>query len=145
MILLQASFTTLLILSIAYSSIAGGRSGWIACLMMFIAAVATYLVTQNQGARVPLLLVDLGLLIGLMWVSLTSTSFWPLWTAGLQASGVASNIAVLMIPPIDFKVYHAVLAFWSIPIFVVMPLGIYLDRRALRRHASRRERPMGQG
>lgn len=132
MTLLLTGFTLLTILSCAYSIMAGGRPARIACLMMAIATVATRLATLDHDARLPLLLVDTSLLAGLVVISLYTDRFWPLWTAGLQAAGVASNIAVMLSERIDFNIYHAVIAFWSIPIFLVMPLGIYLDQKAAR-------------
>lgn len=131
MIAIAISFVLLLILSGCYSVVAGGRPARIAYLLMVIATVATQVVTLDTDARLPLLLVDTALLAGLIGIGLFSSSYWPLWAAGLHASGVAASIAVLLSHQIDFNLYHAILGFWSIPIFVMIPVGIYLDRRGM--------------
>lgn len=143
MIVLLASFTLLLIMSSTYSVIVGGRPARLACGMMVIATIASQLVTLDANSRVPLMAVDTVLLIGLIAISLFSKSYWPLWVAGIQASAEAANFALLLSRPIDLDTFHAIVGFWSIPIFLVMPLGIYLDRRASR-HAKEPGGRVGQ-
>lgn len=144
MLILKFGFGLLMFLSAVYSIVLGGKPARLACLSMFIAAVATQLVTLDHDARWPLFLVDTALLYSLITISLRGDQYWPIWAAGLHGAGVAANIAVLASTQIDFKIYHAIIAVWSIPIFLVMPVGIFLDRRAVQHADARRQGGMGQ-
>ncbi|SES13482.1 hypothetical protein [Sphingobium sp. YR768] len=140
MIVLKASFILLMILSAIYSVMIGGKTARITCLMMIVAAFVTQAVTLNHNVRWPLFAVDVILLAGLMFVALRSNRFWPLWTTGLQSAGVAAHIAVFLSRHIDQNIYHAVMGIWSLPIFLVMPIGIFLDQRAEQHNDAERSR-----
>lgn len=127
---MKVGFALLIVLSCGYAIWSGGRPARLACIMMVGTAVMTQFVTLDHQARWPLLTVDTALFAGLVWISLTSDRFWPIWIAGLHGAGVASHVAVLLSDDIDFHLYQALIGYWSIPVLLVMPLGIMLDRRS---------------
>lgn len=136
MLILMGGFVALLLLSCGYAIIAGGRDARLACAMMLAASLLTPAVTLATTAKWPLMTVDTMLLFGLVTVALYSRRYWPLWTAGLHSVAVAGHIAVQYAPDIAFRIYHAIIGFWSIPVLLVMPLGIFLDRRRYTRERA---------
>ncbi|MCI4589569.1 hypothetical protein MOK15_05625 [Sphingobium sp. BYY-5] len=123
------SFLLLLVMSCAYALIAGGRDARIACAMLVSASLLTPMVTLFSHARWPLFLVDSSLLVGLTMLAMRSRYFWPMWVAGMHGVTVAGHIASTLTPNLPWNVYHAIIAFWSIPVQLTMALGIFLDSR----------------
>lgn len=122
-------FFVLLLLCCVYSAWFGGKDARLAVGMMVIAVFATRAVTLAFTVRWPLMIVDTGLFAGLLAISLKSQRYWPLWVTGLHGVTVASHIATLLGPPIPYPVYHGIIAVWSIPVLVVMTLGVMLDQK----------------
>jgi hypothetical protein len=127
-------FAILMFASCAYASFAGGREGrWVSLLVIsaaFLSIPASYLDYGWHRVQVPVLIVDLLLLGGLLWVSLQSRRFWPLWMTAFHLLSVSTHIARLAEESLPPLVYFALQSFWSLPLFLVMVGGIMLDRRA---------------
>lgn len=73
--------------------------------------------------------VDLCLMIGLTGLAVRSRDHWPIWAAGLHLNTVISHCATMVAPRIVPKVYQTLESVWSVPILIVMVIGIALDRR----------------
>jgi hypothetical protein len=129
--LLFASFAALMLVSCGYSVLAGGRDGRIAVAMLLSAAMMTPLITGFTHDRWALAMVDTALFAGLIALAIRSNHYWPLWLAGLHGAAMATQIVSHLNPDLPRNVYHAVVAFWSIPMQVVIVVGILLDRRAV--------------
>lgn len=124
-----------MLISCGYSVIAGGRDGRVAVAMLLAAAVMTPVITGLTHDRWALALVDAALFIGLVVLAMRSNHFWPLWLAGLHGAAVATQIVSHLNPDLPRNIYHAVVAFWSIPMQVVIVVDILSDRRVAR-HAE---------
>lgn len=118
-----------MLISCGYSVIAGGRDGRVAVAMLLAAAGMTPVITGLTHDRWALALVDAALFVGLVALAMRSSHFWPLWLAGLHGAAVATQIVSPLNPDLPRNIYHAVVAFWSIPMQVVIVVGILLDRR----------------
>lgn len=123
-------FMALLVMTCVYAVAAGGRDAWIACGMLISAALMTPVVTVIPDARWLLFVVDGVLLIGLVALAMRSSHYWPMWVAGLHGVSVAGHVVTTLTPHLPWNVYHAIIAFWAIPVQLVMALGIFLDSRA---------------
>lgn len=119
-----------MLVSCAYSALAGGRDGRIAVAMLLSAALLTPLITGVTHDRWALSMIDAALFAGLIALALRSNHLWPLWLAGLHGAAMATQIVSHLNPDLPRNIYHAVVAFWSIPMQVVIVVGILLDRRA---------------
>lgn len=102
--------------------------------MLLAAAILTIPVTQYDaswaGLHFGVFTIDLALLGGLMALALSSRSYWPIWMTAFHALSVCTHIVSSIDPHIVPKAYNALEAFWSIPVQLVMPLGVMLDWRA---------------
>lgn len=119
-----------MLVSCGYSVLAGGRDGRIAVAMLLSAAMMTPLITGFTHDRWALAMVDTALFAGLIALAIRSNHYWPLWLAGLHGAAMATQIVSHLNPDLPRNVYHAVVAFWAIPMQVVIVVGILLDRRA---------------
>ena len=123
-------FLALVLMTCAYAILFGERDARIACAMLVSAALLTPVVTVIPHARWLLFAVDGALLIGLLILAMWSRHYWPLWVAGLHGVSVAGHVVTALTPHLPWNVYHAIIAFWAIPVQLVMALGIFLDSRA---------------
>lgn len=121
----------LMLVSCGYSVLAGGRDGRAAVAMLLSAALMTLMITGFTQDRWAVALVDAVLFAGLVALAIRSNHYWPLWLAGLHGAAMATQIVSHLNPDLPYKIYHAVVAFWSIPMQVVIVVGILLDRRAV--------------
>lgn len=126
---LFASFAVLMLVSCGYSVLAGGRDGRAAVAMLLSAALLTPMITGFTHDRWVLAMVDTALFAGLIALAIRSNHYWPLWLAGLHGAAMAAQIVSHLNPELPGNIYHAVVAFWSIPMQVVIVVGILLDRR----------------
>jgi hypothetical protein len=129
---LFASFALLMLISCGYAALAGGRDGRIAVAMLLTAALLTPLATGLTHDGRALALVDTALFAGLIILALQSKHYWPLWLAGLHGAAMAGQIVTHLSPDLPRNIYHAIVAFWSIPMQVVIVIGVMLDRKAAR-------------
>lgn len=121
-------FFALLLLCCAYSACFGGKEARIAVGMMVVAVLATRIVTWMFITLWPLTIVDIALFLGFLTLSLRSERYWPLWVTGLHGVSIAAHIVALVGPPIPYRVYHGIMGVWSIPVMIMMTLGIMLDQ-----------------
>ena len=128
------SFYMLFLISTAYAAIRGGSDGRWAAFMVTMAVLLSagaamfdnsYVATQPQ-----LLTIDLILLGGLFWLAVHSHRYWPIWMVGFHSLSVVSHLATFINPTYLPAAYQAMTALWSIPVQLVLILGVNLDRRA---------------
>lgn len=55
--------------------------------------------------------------------------YWPIWFAGFHSIAVASQISRLAYSVSTPSIYVDLAGFWSIPAFLVLVIGVNLDRR----------------
>lgn len=132
MLALFMAYFLLLATTCGYAIWRGGRDGQLASSFIGFGSLLTFAVTQGDS-RVPLLVLDLAVFGAYLALALRSSSYWPLWMAGFQLITVAEGIASLLAPATAKGILHAVTGFWSIPMLLVMTLGIFLDSRGFRR------------
>ena len=123
----------LLLLCCGYAGIWGGAAGRWGAGMMGAAALlsipASRLDPSWGSTAYGVFAVDLCLMIGLTIVAVRSRRYWPLWAAGLHLNTVISHCATMVVPRVVPKVYQTLESVWSVPILIVMVIGISLDRR----------------
>jgi hypothetical protein len=129
MLALFMTYFLLLVSTCGYAVWQGGKDGRIACAIMMGGSMLTYLATLGHPSRVPLLMLDIGVLAAFTWLALRSRSYWPLWVTGFHLITVAEGVASLAVPSTAKGILHAVTGFWAVPMLLAMSLGIFLDRR----------------
>lgn len=126
-------FWSLAILCCGFAALYGGRSGMRVAVAIVLALIATALVPDGNRWLAPnlwALAVDSMLLIVLAQVAIRSNRWFPVWAAGLQLLGVTTHVASIVAPSFAPNVYFLLQAFWAIPMFLTLAVGVALDRAA---------------
>ena len=99
----------------------------------YLTAIVLYLApaaTRYRHVETSVVLVDLALLLLLLWISLRSTKFWPIWMTAMHALTVLSHFAPYVPHILPWGYWNAI-AVWGYPMLIV--LGF-----AVRRHSVQR-------
>lgn len=101
-------------------------------VMLVLGALATAIVQVRfdwHSGIYALLAVDLAILIGALSFALTGKSHWPVWFAGFHAISVMAELATIAAPGYSPTVLGLASTFWVVPGWIVMTMGILLDRQ----------------
>lgn len=75
------------------------------------------------------LLVDVAVLAGFLWVALRSERFWPLWMAGLQLTAILGHLLKLIETDLFSRAYGAAMMFWVYPMLFILAAGTWRSHR----------------
>ena len=84
------------------------------------------------GLETDVMLVDVAVFAGFLWVALRSERFWPLWIAGLQLTTMLGHAFKLIDTGLFSRAYGAALAFWGYPIVLILAIGTWRAQRRMR-------------
>lgn len=101
---------------------------------MVAALIATELVLppvdeRFRSVETELMLVDLAVFAGFLWVALRSDRFWPMWIAGLQLTMLLGHALKMMDATLFSKAYAAALLFWAYPEVIILAVGTWRNQR----------------
>lgn len=137
MLFFQFVYLLLLLLCCGYASFFGGRTGKAGAVIFLSASLLSMLAASWNPAwlntSVGVLFVDVVCLGALIGLATNSTRYWPIWATGLQIAGVVSHLGMFIAPDILPTAYWAIVAFWSVPILLIMVIGTVLDQNYERR------------
>lgn len=130
-------FLGILVASGLYACVYGGWEGRTLCAALTLAAFGTRFVIRSLGPVIGLpgatFAVDFPLLICLFAVAFYTDRYWPLWIVAFHLLSVLTFAAWVAMPGIHDRVFEEVASVWSLLIQAVLPIGVYLDRKAERR------------
>lgn len=134
-------FRILLAIVALYALLRGQRDERQVGIIMVVGFVATVLVLPPIRDRFTtiepkLMLVDLAVFAGFLWVALRSNRFWPLWIAGLQLTAILGHVLKAVDVQLFARAYAAALVFWAYPMVLILAVGTWRTGRR-----SRREQP----
>lgn len=127
-------FRVLLLLVVLYAFLRGRRDEKQAVSILVLGVIATELVLPPRHERfasieAELLLVDLAVLGGFVWLALRSDRFWPLWVAGLQLTTILGHVFKAVDQALFPKAYAAALVFWFYPMLLILAVGTWRTHR----------------
>lgn len=131
MVIRSLIFGALLWITTFYVWRRGGRDERIAVTGIFLNAYLTLLVVRPYAVRfsdfeTPVVMVDFALTVLLLWLSLRSNRFWPLWLAAMQALATLAHFAPF-VPHIIPWSYGSAVAIWSYPMLIVLLVVTHRD------------------
>lgn len=134
MTIFQLAFLAFMLAAVAIALTYGGRDERLAAVLVMLAAILTPVLEQGRytSPEVGVLIVDLGLFLGLAWIALRSTRFWPMWAAGLQLGALFVHLAAARIPDIRPGAYFETLLIWSYAVLLALALGAWVEVRGHR-------------
>lgn len=133
------AFRILLVLVVLYALVRGKRDERLVSIILAVGVIATTLALsplrqRYTGLETNVMLIDVAVFAGFLWVALRSKRFWPLWIAGLQLTTLFGHVFKLIDPRLFSWAYGAALAFWGYPIVLILAVGTWrAQRRAERR------------
>jgi hypothetical protein len=131
-------FRVLFALVTLYALSRGKRDERLVGIIMIIGLVATELVLPPVRERFEtfeskLMLVDLAVFAGFLWVALRSDRFWPLWIAGLQLTALLGHVLKAIDVGLFARAYAAALVFWAYPMVLILAVGTWRSQRRMAR------------
>lgn len=131
-------FRVLLVLVALYALLRGKRDERQVGLIFVIGVIATELVLPPARERFAsvetrLMIVDLAVFAGFLWVALRSERFWPLWMAGLQLTAILGHVLKAIDVELFARAYAAALVFWAYPMLLILAVGTWRNERRTRR------------
>ena len=128
----------LLVLVALYALLRGKRDERQVGLIFVIGVIATELVLPPARERFAsvetrLMVVDLAVFAGFLWVALRSEHFWPLWMAGLQLTAILGHVLKAIDVELFARAYAAALVFWAYPMLLILAVGTWRNERRTRR------------
>lgn len=130
-------FRILLALVALYALLRGTRDERQVSLILVVGVIATHLVISPErhrfgGLETAVMLVDVAVFLGFVWVALKSERFWPLWIAGLQLTTLFGHALKALDSTLFSWAYGAALAIWSYPIVILLAVGTWRGQRRIR-------------
>ncbi len=130
-------FRILLVLVALYAVVRGKRDERQMVAILVAGVIATHLVISPLQHRfssieTKVMLVDMAVFAGFLWVALRSQRFWPLWIAGLQLTTVIGHLLKLADSELFSKAYAAAMIFWVYPMLVILVAGTWRSQRRSR-------------
>ena len=118
----------------------GGNSERIGALLIFGGSLASFLVVASPQARFrsiesPMFVADALVLIAFVYLSLKTKRFWPIWATSFHSIVVLTHLADALAPHTLPRAYGILQGFWVYPMTVVLLLGVYGHRQAIKRGA----------
>lgn len=113
----------------------GDRDMKIAAVGMFLDAYATLFVagpaaTRFHDVETPVLFADLALLALLLWLTLRSQRFWPMWLTAMHGTATLAHLTGLL-PHLPWA-YGTAVALWMYPMLILLCFAIRRHDRARR-------------
>ena len=126
-------FGTLLWAICIYALRRGGTEERIAALGMFLNSYLTLLVVSPFATRfthveLPIAIVVIALSLLLLWISLRSRKFWPLWLTAMQVLSTLAHFAPY-VPHIIPWAYGSAVALWMYLMLIVLGFAIHRGQR----------------
>jgi uncharacterized membrane protein len=130
-------FRFLLLLVAVYAFARGRRDERQIGIVLVTGVIATTLALspithRYNGLETTVMLVDIGVFAGFLWVALRSERFWPLWIAGLQLTTIIGHLLKAVDLHLFARAYGAALSFWGYPIVLILGIGTWRQSRRRR-------------
>jgi hypothetical protein len=124
------AFRILLALVALYAFMRGSRDERQVGFVCVAGALITHFVWSPLNQRFAnvetgVMVVDLAVFAGFLWVALRSERFWPLWVAGLQLTTILGHIMKAVDTELFGRAYGAALMIWSYPIVLILAIGTW--------------------
>lgn len=127
-------FRILLAIVALYVLFQGRRDERYVGTILVLGVIATHLAisplsSRFAGVETHVMVVDIVVFGGFLWVALRSERFWPLWIAGLQLTTILGHVLKAIDAHLFSRAYGAALVFWSYPIVLILAIGTWRSHR----------------
>ena len=134
-------FRILLAAVALYAFLRGSRDERIVGVVLVVGVIATHFAwtpvhQRFAGLETDVMMVDIVVFLGFLWVALQSERFWPLWIAGLQLTTILGHVLKAADTGLFSRAYGAALMFWGYPILLILAIGTWRGERRRQREIA---------
>jgi hypothetical protein len=134
-------FRILLAAVALYAFLRGSRDERIVGVVLVVGVIATHFAwtpvhQRFAGLETDVMMVDIVVFLGFLWVALQSERFWPLWIAGLQLPTILGHELKAADTGLFSRAYGAALMFWGYPILLILAIGTWRGERRRQRETT---------
>jgi hypothetical protein len=134
-------FRILLAAVALYAFLRGSRDERIVGVVLVVGVIATHFAwtpvhQRFAGLETDVMMVDIVVFLGFLWVALQSERFWPLWIAGLQLTTILGHVLKAADTGLFSRAYGAALMFWGYPILLILAIGTWRGERRRQRETT---------
>lgn len=134
-------FRMLLAFVALYAFLRGRRDERHVGVIFVLGVLATHLVISPlrqrfSGVETDVMIVDIVVFAGFLWVALRSERFWPLWIAGLQLTAILGHVVKAVDIHLFARAYAAALVFWAWPMLLILAVGTWRSARRSQQHSE---------
>jgi hypothetical protein len=127
-------FRILLAFVALYAFLRGRRDERHIGIILVLGVLATHfaispLRERFSGVETHVMIVDIVVFTGFLWVALRSERFWPLWIAGLQLTTILGHVLKAVDIHLFARAYAASLVFWAYPMLLILAVGTWRSAR----------------
>ncbi|NRD88623.1 hypothetical protein C8024_02790 [Sphingopyxis sp. BSNA05] len=120
-----------------YAILRGARSEYLGATIMIFGSLSTLAVARSFGSswaklEVGIFVVDVVALFALIWLSLKSSRFWPLWATAFHLLAVTTHTAMTVAPQITPRALGTGAVFWAYPMLLALAIGSRENKPSLR-------------
>lgn len=113
-----------------YAIFRGSRFEYFGAAIMIIGSLSTLAVGRLLGnswtrVEVNILVIDAAALLALVYLTLKSDRFWPIWATAFHMLAVSIHTAMLVAPQITPWAFATGAAFWAYPMLLALAIGSY--------------------
>ncbi|MFT5330991.1 MAG: hypothetical protein ACI9TB_001098 [Parasphingorhabdus sp.] len=111
-----------------YAILRGSRSEYFGAAIMIIGSLASLAVGKVLGTpwtsmEAEIFAIDVVGLLALIYLTLKSDRFWPMWATAFQLLAVTIHTAVMMAPEITPWAFATGAVFWAYPMLLALAIG----------------------
>ena len=94
----------------------------------FAVLFLTSFATRYRQTEIPILSIDVGVVLLLLFIAIRSEKFWPLWLTAMQSLTIMGHLAPYVPHMLPWS-YWRVTAVWSWPMLIVLAFAIHRHHR----------------
>ena len=121
-------YYTFLFACCGYAILHGARSEYIGAAIMFIGSLSSLVVgrlleTLWSGMSLEIFAIDIVALLALIYLTLKSDRFWPIWATAFHLLAVIIHTAMIVAPPITPWAFATGSVFWAYLMLLALAIG----------------------
>lgn len=111
-----------------YAILRGARSEYFGVMIMILGSLSTLVVARSFGTswarlEVGIFAIDIVALLALIWLSLKSDRFWPIWATAFHLLAVTIHGMMMVEPQITPWAFGTGAVFWAYPMLLALAIG----------------------
>ena len=119
-----------LIICCGYAILRGARSEYFGAAIMTIGSLSSLAVGKIWGTpwirtEGEIFAIDIIALLALLYLTMKSDRFWPMWASAFQLLAVAIHTVVMIAPDVTPWAFATGAVFWAYPMLLALALGSF--------------------